>query len=175
MIYIIETMLLVAALSADAFVVSMCYGASGTKINPLSAGIISIICTAFLAVSVFAGEMIGQFISVETTRFISCAVMCLLGFWKMLDNSNDVKVKPLSAKETVLFSVSLSIDGLAAGVGTGIAGSDLMLIIIVSLIMTFAAIELGIITGRLLNAKKLDFNIISGVVLVFVGLGKLIY
>lgn len=172
---LIEAVLLSAALSADALVVSMCYGAAGVKIRIRSVVIISVICTAFLAVSVFAGSFIAQFISAEITKLIGCGIMCLLGFWKMLDCNEEVSVRDMSVKETLLFSVSLSIDGLAAGIGTGIAGASFLLIMIISLAMTIFAVQMGALIGRRLSGDNSCWNIISGIILVALGIGKLIF
>lgn len=172
---LIEAVLLSAALSADALVVSLCYGAAGVKIRVRSVIIISAICTAFLAVSVFAGELVSQFISSEITRLMGCGIMCLLGFWKMLECNEEVNVRDMSVKETLLFSVSLSLDGLAAGFGTGIAGGSLLLIMIISAAMTVFSIQIGSLIGRRLSGDNSCWNIIGGVILVALGIGKLIF
>ena len=101
--------------------------------------------------------------------------MCLLGFWKMLDCNEEVSVRDMSVKETLLFSVSLSVDGLAAGIGTGIAGASFLLIMIISLAMTIFAVQIGALIGRRLSGDNSCWNIISGIVLVALGIGKLIF
>lgn len=58
---VLEALLLVVALSMDAFVASFAYGAQRIKIPFSSAAIISVICTAMLAVSLLAGALLRHF------------------------------------------------------------------------------------------------------------------
>ena len=65
---VLEALLLVVALSMDAFVASFAYGAQRIKIPFSSAAIISVICTAMLAVSLLAGALLRPFLPQGLTR-----------------------------------------------------------------------------------------------------------
>ncbi len=54
----IESLLLVLAVSLDAFVASIAYGTNKIKISFVSATIINIICSSVLGVSLFLGSVI---------------------------------------------------------------------------------------------------------------------
>ena len=65
---VLEALLLVVALSMDAFVASFAYGAQRIKIPFSSAAIISVICTAMLAVSLLAGALLRPFLPQGLTQ-----------------------------------------------------------------------------------------------------------
>lgn len=67
---VLEALLLVVALSMDAFVASFAYGAQRIKIPFSSAAIISVICTAMLAVSLLAGA--DQGVMLCAPFFVGC-------------------------------------------------------------------------------------------------------
>ena len=78
---------LVVALSMDAFVASFAYGAQRIKIPFSSAAIISVICTAMLAVSLLAGALLRPFLPQGLTRGLCFALLFLLGVAKLCDSA----------------------------------------------------------------------------------------
>ncbi len=84
---IIETLLLVTALSVDSFVASFAYGANKIKIPLLSVSVISIICSIILVISVFFGFIIKPLIPENMTKTISFIILFLLGIIKLFDSS----------------------------------------------------------------------------------------
>ena len=72
---VLEALLLVVALSMDAFVASFAYGAQRIKIPFSSAAIISVICTAMLAVSLLAGALLRPFLPQGLTRGLCFALL----------------------------------------------------------------------------------------------------
>ena len=75
--------------------------------------------------------------------------------------------KSISPKEAVVLAVSLSLDGLAIGLGAAMIGVNIWILIVLTLIADFAALLLG---GWLGNkaASKLRFSIswLAGVILI---------
>ena len=84
---VLEALLLVVALSMDAFVASFAYGAQRIKIPFSSAAIISVICTAMLAVSLLAGALLRPFLPQGLTRGLCFALLFLLGVAKLCDSA----------------------------------------------------------------------------------------
>lgn len=84
---IIETLLLVTALSVDSFVASFSYGVNKIKIPFLSISIISAICSIILTASVFLGSIIKPFIPEHMTQSICFIILFLLGVVKLFDSS----------------------------------------------------------------------------------------
>lgn len=84
---IIETLLLVTALSVDSFVASFAYGANKIKIPFISVSIISIICSVILVISVFLGSIIKPLIPEHMTQNICFVILFILGIIKLFDSS----------------------------------------------------------------------------------------
>ena len=83
----LEALLLVVALSLDAFVASFAYGAQRIKIPFSSALIISGICTATLAVSLLLGALLRPFLPQGLTKGLCFALLFLLGITKLCDSA----------------------------------------------------------------------------------------
>ena len=80
----------------------------------------------------------------------------------------DVDVsKSISPKEAVVLAVSLSLDGLAVGLGAAMIGVNVWILITFTLIADFVALLLGSLLGNN-AANKLRFNIswLAGVILI---------
>lgn len=79
-------LLLVSALSLDAFAAAFGYGAGKIKIPFLSTVIVSLICSAFLAAALFAGKAVSGFLS-DTARTAICfSMLLLIGLIKLSDS-----------------------------------------------------------------------------------------
>lgn len=83
----LEALLLVVALSLDAFVASFAYGAQRIRIPYSSVAIISVICTAMLAVSLLAGSLLRPFLPQSLTKGLCFAILFLLGLVKLCDST----------------------------------------------------------------------------------------
>lgn len=84
---ILESILLVVALSTDAFVASFAYGTNKIKILFRSVVVISTICSLLLAVSLFVGTIIRSFITPHMTEMICFFVLFVLGIVKLCDST----------------------------------------------------------------------------------------
>jgi putative sporulation protein YtaF len=88
-----QAFLLVSAVSADAFISSFAYGAKKIKIPFSSVLVISGISSAFLAISLFAGELIRPFLHESTANVLCFLILFILGFIKLLDNAVKAFIK----------------------------------------------------------------------------------
>lgn len=82
----IETLLLVFTLSLDAFVASIAYGTNKIKIPFVSAAIINITCSSFLAFSLLLGSVIRGFIPEDITLLISFLILIFLGIFYLFQS-----------------------------------------------------------------------------------------
>ena len=80
---LIQTLLLVSALSLDALVASFSYGAGSIKIPFLSVLILDLICSATLGVALLLGDLIGQWIPAQLTLAICFVLLFVLGVTKL--------------------------------------------------------------------------------------------
>lgn len=82
-----EALLIVTALSMDAFVSGFAYGADKIKIPFVSVTVINLICCAILAVSLFLGGMVGPYLPKHLTTAICFALLMGLGLSKVFDSA----------------------------------------------------------------------------------------
>lgn len=83
----LEALVLVVALSLDAFVASFAYGTRRIKIPFSSVAVISVVCTAMLAVSLLAGSLLRPFLPQGLTKGLCFAILFLLGITRLCDSA----------------------------------------------------------------------------------------
>lgn len=205
----IETILLVIALSVDAFVASFAYGTNKIKIPFISIIVISTICSAFLALSLFLGSILKPMIATHLTSGICFSILFILGVVKLFDSSiktfirkhSNIKKelkfslfnlsfilnvyadpqkadtdlsRELSPFEASSLAVALSLDGLAVGIGAGLASVNFIEIIIISLIFGIIAVLSGCYIGyKIAEKTSLNLSWISGVLLIILAIIKI--
>ena len=73
----------------------------------------------------------------------------------------------LSPREATLLAAALSIDGLAAGLGSALSGGSILLPVALSVILTATAVKLGSVLGVRLNGKlPFDLSYASALMLI---------
>jgi putative Mn2+ efflux pump MntP len=171
---------LVLAVSADAFFSAFAYGTRKTRIPFSSVLVISAVCSAFLAVSLYAGELIRPFFPENIAKLLCFLILFVLGLIKLFDKGNTADHDRdhnmlISPAEAVSLSVALSLDGLAAGIGTALGGANKPLIIALSLAVGIAAITLGCLLGNKTARKsKMSFSWLGGAGLILLAVYKLL-
>lgn len=83
----VETLLLVSALSMDAFTASLAYGTQKIYIPWSSAAAISFICSGVVTVSLLIGRVIGPYIPEGLPTWIGFCILLILGTIKLFDSS----------------------------------------------------------------------------------------
>lgn len=185
LISVVNTLLLVTALSVDAFVASFAMGARKVRIPALSVAVINIICTLFLAGSVLLGGLLTPYLPARLTTGVCFLILFSMGVVKLLQPEEDEKNGPaegryiradhyLSPVEAGLLAVALSFDGIGVGFGIGLTEAQLYQIILYSLAFNTAAIAAGCRLGRRL-AEKLPLNLsrLSGILFLLLAFLKL--
>ena len=90
---LIESLLLVVALSSDAFIASFSYGSNKIKI-PLSSGMfVSFICSVVLVVSLLLGQLVSPFIPPVFSKAICFTILLILGLSRFFDASVKALIK----------------------------------------------------------------------------------
>src|SRR5689334_16527089 len=87
LISILETVLLVIALSVDSFIASFAYGTSKIKIRFISVLILSGICSLTFALSLFLASFLSRLISSPATKIFCFLILLILGIVKLFDSS----------------------------------------------------------------------------------------
>lgn len=173
---IVEVILLVAALSADSLAASVSYGLSNIRIGFFRSVLISLVCSAFLLASVLLAEIAEDYIPAILTTLGSFAILFVTGLIKLLQKPENTEPEQLSFPKTVLFAVSMSLDGIAAGFGAGLAeGSTVTALAISAPVITFLTVYIGNYAGLRLNRKAPALlQKIGGAVIMLIAVSKLI-
>ena len=87
MISILEALLIVTALSIDAFVSGFAYGANKIKIPLSSVTVINIICSGILALSLLLGGLLHSCLPPQLTTSICFLLLLCLGVTKIFDSA----------------------------------------------------------------------------------------
>lgn len=82
----LESILLVAVLSLDAFVASMAYGTNKIEVPFTSISIINMVCAFFLAISLFLGSIVKKIIPGDITVVISSIILMCLGVYYLFES-----------------------------------------------------------------------------------------
>jgi putative Mn2+ efflux pump MntP len=85
-------------------------------------------------------------------------------------------LKTLKPIEAVVLATGLSLDGLAAGFGAALGGTNAIAMLIVSLVAHMVAVPLGCMLGMRLSKKTtLNISWIGGGVIIILAFTKLLY
>ncbi|MCL2061962.1 MAG: manganese efflux pump [Firmicutes bacterium] len=184
MLFILNSLLLICALSLDAFAAALAYGADKTKIPVFSAAIITLICTAALSAALYFGAAIKNIIPEFISVAACCIILACIGSIKIASsvysNKNSALCTPfaapktLSARQAALLALALSLDGLTAGLGVGATQNGLLWLVNFSLILTAVFIYAGSYLGLKLSVCRVNLAWLSGAILIALSLSKLI-
>ena len=173
---LVEVILLVTALSADSFAASVSYGLSNIRIGFFRSLLISLVCSAFLLVSVLLADFAEDYIPTILTTIGSFGILLVTGLIKLLQKPESTEPEQLSFSKTIFFAVSMSLDGIAAGFGAGLAAGDgILALSITAPIITFLTVYVGNIAGLKLNRRAPSLlQKIGGAVIILIAVSKLI-
>lgn len=109
-----ETVLLVLALSLDAFVASLAYGSRKIKIPFISIIIINLVCTFLLTISILGGSIVKKILPGNITLIISFVILMSLGIYYLFEGITKAYLEKRLKKEKRLklkiFDISFIID-----------------------------------------------------------------
>lgn len=178
-----QMILLVTAVSVDAFAAGFTYGVSKVKVPGTSVLIVTGVSSLVLGFSLAAGSLLCQLVPGNMTRYVSFVILFVLGIVKLLDRSPHEEAEQadrnqdafVSAEEAAVLGAALSLDSLAAGVGAGVQAPQIPAIFLLSFLVGALAIELGGLLGRLISARcQSNLCWISGILLIVLAFMKLI-
>lgn len=84
--YLIQDIMLVFAVSLDAFIAAFSFGSDKIRIPPLSACVISLICTAILTGSIILSSIISSVVPDNLCRAASAGILTILGTVSLFQN-----------------------------------------------------------------------------------------
>lgn len=174
-----ENILLVLALSLDAFVASMAYGTNKIKIPFLSIVIINIVCSSFLASAMFFGSQIKKFLPEGITLTLSFAILFLLGVYYLLesiiksylkkrfDTSEKVRIKLFD----IWLIIDIYVDGTKADINESkILDSKEALYLAVALSLDSLAVGFGSSLGNIDYLQVIALSLVVGIISIWSGI-----
>lgn len=178
-----ENILLVLALSLDAFVASIAYGSNKIKIPFLSLVIINIVCSSLLASAMFFGSQIKKILPESITLTLSFAIFFLLGIYYLLesiiksylkkrfDTSEKVRIKLFD----IWLIIDIYVDGTKADINKSkILDSKEALYLAVALSLDSLAVGFGSSLGNTNYLHVIALSLVVGIISIWSGifLGK---
>ena len=178
---IIKCILLALSASIDALALGITYGIKKTKMSKLGNLIIFITLFCLSGISIF----IGHYISILFSPVVS-SLLIFLGIYNILKEKNNDTVTDfdidgsnyIDAKEAFVLGLAVAIDASCVSLGSGMIGiGSLFLPFLMAVFHTFFVncgnLVASNITRRFTIPSKLLSNI-SGVILIFIGLIRLL-
>jgi len=188
----LNSILLAISSSIDSLGIGITYGIQNTKISLIGKIILFVISTFITYLSIFLGNIIQAIFPVFITKLIGTVILVFMGTYicfealKKKSTSSNVFNNPICSdldnskvidpKESIFLAIALSLDSLCIGIGGCIININLKLFPILVSIFQLFFLSLGNCIGANINKfYKLPENIwsiISGILLIFIGLGK---
>ena len=199
-----EDMLLVLAMSTDAFFAALSYSTGKIKIPAVSAFVISIISSAVLTASMLISAAAGAFIPESFCRTAGAVLLGVIGITGFCQNGLKSILRKHKGNGKVSFScfnigfvisvyldetkadadrskilspkeaVALSVDSVSGGLGAGLSGANILRVCLLSFIFGLMAVAAGGKLGEGLSKKGPDLSWVSGVFLIVLAAYKLI-
>lgn len=159
-----------AALSIDGFGVGLAYGIRKIRVTLLPLFLIAACAAPAMSCSLFAGQLVANFLPSYLAGVISGTILFLIGFWQFVEGLKKYKNSPvllticlkrfglvlqvirepcfadvdpsgdIDYREALLLGIAVHIDVMAADFGAGMAGYSALLIAIVTTALLLALI-----------------------------------
>lgn len=171
---IFESIMIVTALSTDAFIASFAYGTNKVKIPFSSVTVINVVCSSILAVSLFLGSVIKNIIPESITHVICFTILFVLGTYKLLGSILDNKAIRKKIKFNFLgLNIETSITSIDEEKNYDVKSKMLMPMEAASLSIALSLDGLAVGVGAaLVNSNSVQivlFSLISDMVAVMLG------
>ncbi|HJD40725.1 MAG TPA: manganese efflux pump [Candidatus Blautia stercoripullorum] len=171
--------LLIAALTTDSFVVSFSYGVRNVRIPFKYVLVMNMVMSWILAGGLWTGSLMERVFPRKYGLAAGGIVLLGMGAYRigkgfLKKEKKEERIKEMSFFQAVFMAVLLSLDGLAAGIGTGLAeiGGELLIsgTFAGGILMMIAGWKTGRHFQRLFQR---DLSWVSGVCLLTIGVGIL--
>lgn len=182
---ILKCIFLALSASIDALGLGITYGIKKTKMS--KAGNLIIFTTLFClsGISIFIGHYISILFSPIFSVLLGSALLILLGIYNIFKAQNNTTTNFdadcsnfIDAKEAFILGLAVAVDASCVSLGSGMIGiGGLILPLLMAIFHTFFVncgnIVATIITKKIIVSSKL-LSSISGIILIFIGLFRLL-
>ena len=190
----LNSILLAISSSIDSLGIGITYGIKNTKISLVGNLILFIFSVLISYFSIFLGNFIQSVFPHFLTKLIGSFILILMGFYICIESFKNKKSnsnifnnpissdldnsKIIDSKEAVFLAIALSLDGLCIGICGSIVDINLTFFPILVSLFQIAFLSIGTFLGIHINKfYKLPQNlwsILSGILLILIGIFKLL-
>lgn len=190
----LNSILLAISSSIDSLGIGITYGIKNTKISLMGKIILFIISITITYLSISLGGFIQTIFPNFLTKLIGSCILVFMGIYicfealKSKNNFSNIFNNPISSdldnskiidsKESLFLAIALSLDSFCIGIGGSITNINLTLFpILVSMFQLFflsIGTHLGIHINKFYKLPQNIWSIISGLLLISIGILKLI-
>ena len=191
----LNSILLAISSSIDSLGIGITYGIKNTKISLIGKIILFIISITITYLSIFLGNIIQNIFPSFLTKLIGSSILIFMGIYiclealKNQDNNSNIFNNPISSdldnsktidsKESIFLAIALSLDSFCIGICGSIIDINLILFPFLVSIFQLFFLSIGTFIGIHINKfYKLPQNIwsiISGILLIIIGIFKFFY
>lgn len=176
--------------SIDSLGIGITYGIKNTKISLLSKIILLCISLFVSFISVSFGNFLTFILSETFTNLIGGFILFLIGVFVIVKSFFDTNSTNnnyydfnhsnlIDPKEAIFLGLALSLDSFGIGVSSSLIGSNSLLFPLLVSIFQFIFLSFGVKLGKKINklSKISDFiwTLISGILLICIGLIRLLW
>lgn len=189
----LNSILLSVSSSIDSLGIGITYGIKNTKISLIGKIILFIISLITTYFSLFLGNFIQNIFPTFLTKLIGSFILIFMGLYicfealKKQDVNCNVFNNPISSdfdnsqiidsRESLFLAVALSLDSLCIGIGGSISDINLAFFPLLVSVFQLFFLSLGTFLGTHINKfyrfPQNIWSLISGILLVFIGIFKL--
>ena len=189
----LQSLLLVFSLCLDTFVASIAYGTDKIKIPFYSSIIINLVCSSFLGIALFLGDLLNNFMPINVATYLSFFLLLGLGIYRVFEVFCKKYIKKFSNKDKPLtfkvfdfkFVLQIYADeikadydnskllsakeafSLAVGFGSGLGYVNYAQVIILCFLVGIVCLRVGSQLGRhFANIINVNLSWLSGVLLI---------
>lgn len=182
---LISCILLAISVSIDSLGIGITYGLKHTEISVLSKIILCLMSMLFTSISTIIGTQLLCFLPHFYVQIIGCLILIIIGAWIIRQAINSPSIsydldnsKKIDWQEAILLGIALSIDSIGVGIGSSLLGINTFLfpILVASFQLLFLSLGKFISSKvtQLLNVAENTWSILSGSILIFIGILKLL-
>lgn len=172
--------LLIAALTTDSFVVSFSYGAGNVRMSMKMILIMNLVMSFLLAGGIWTGRIMENLFPKTIAAVAGAFVLLGMGGYRLLNffypgkAQENQDIRELDYFQGIFLAFVLSLDGLVAGIGTGLVQAEEELLIPGAFVGGILMMEAGWRAGsHFRHIFQKDISWISGLCLMILGVGAL--
>lgn len=183
---LLTELLFCCSVSLDGFTIGCSYGIRNLRSTIFTNIIAAFICAGASALAIFFGSVFLMFIPAEFCTWLGIILLCSLGLYTIIkgvffqsDNVAPDFDRPMTYKESIFLSLAVSVDAFSAGLGYAMMGYTSLIIPFGVGIFHPLFITLGIGFSRhavrQFNLSKRLLSLISGLIIIFVAISRLLF